>query len=228
MVNIMNQDFLKKQAALCAMQYVEDDQIIGVGTGSTVHYFIEALKEHGSAVGGCVPSSKDTEAKLREAGLPVVDVNAGLMSVYVDGADEFNQHFQLIKGGGGALTREKILAACAQTFVCIVDESKSVPVLGDFGVPVEVIPMARSLVARQIVKLGGDPVYREGVITDNGNQILDVFGLDLTAPVKIEEAINNITGVVCNGLFAKRGADIILVASEQGVRTMKDRPTQLA
>lgn len=212
---------LKQQAAQAALQYIEPNSVIGVGTGSTVHYFIEALETMKHDIQGAIPSSQETEQKLKAAGIPIAHINAGPISVYVDGADEFNDHGQLIKGGGGALTREKIIAACSDKFVCIVDESKHVKVLGEFPLAVEVIPLGRSLVARELVKLGGDPVYREDFVTDNGNQILDVYNLDLTDPIKTEEAINNITGAVCNGLFAKKGANVILMATKQGIQTFK-------
>lgn len=217
----MTQTNLKQDAALAAMKFIEPETIIGVGTGSTVAFFIDALAEIKHDIQGAVPSSKDTEEKLRAHGIPILDINAGHIPLYVDGADEYNELGQLIKGGGGALTREKIIAACAEKFVCIVDESKYHKVLGEFPLPVEVIPMARSLVAREIVKIGGDPVYREDCITDNGNIILDVYNLDLTDPTHVEKAINNITGVVCNGLFAQRGADLILVANADGVKEIK-------
>lgn len=208
---------LKKKAALAALNYVEPNTIIGIGTGSTVAYFIEALADWKHDILGTVPSSKDSEKKLRALGIPVVDINAGEIPLYVDGADEFNDYCQLIKGGGGALTREKIIAACAQKFVCIADQSKHVKVLGTFPLAVEVIPMARSYVAREILKLGGNPALRDNFTTDNGNQILDVYDLDLTNPVKMEETLNNLTGVVCNGIFAKRVADVVLMATDSEV-----------
>jgi len=215
----MNQDNLKKQVALAALSFIEDDMIIGIGTGSTVNYFIEALAAVKSKIEGVVASSKASEAKLKALKLPILDPNSVQnIPLYVDGADEATVHLQLIKGGGGALTGEKILAANSKKFVCIIDDAKLVDVLGTFPLPVEVIPMARSYVARELVKLGGDPIYREGVITDNGNIILDVYHLDMTDPTAQELAINQITGVVSNGLFAKRHADVLLVAGAAGVQ----------
>jgi ribose 5-phosphate isomerase A len=218
-----NDNELKKAVALAALKEIKPDTIIGVGTGSTVNLFIEALAAEKDKIIGAVASSVQTEKKLKEFGIPVVDVNEGIMSVYIDGADECNMHCQLIKGGGGALTREKILASIASYFVCIIDESKRVQQLGDFPLPVEVIPLARSHVARELVKLGGEPVYREHFITDNGNQILDVHNLNIMQPIALEEKINNITGVVCNGLFARRGADKVLIATKFGIETMVPR-----
>ena len=195
--------------------------IIGVGTGSTVNYFIRELALHKHRIDACVASSKATERYLREAGIPVIDLNAaGDVPIYIDGADEVNSRREMIKGGGGALTREKIIANVAQQFICMVDNAKVVQHLGRFPIAVEVIPMARSYVAREIVKLGGDPEYREGFITDNGNIILDVFNLDISLPKALEYAINMITGVVENGLFAKRVADHVLVANNDGVTTI--------
>ncbi len=214
----MDQSELKREAALAAISFIEPNSIIGVGTGSTVSYFIDALDAVKSDLIGAVPSSKDTENKLRALNIPILDIHAGPISLYVDGADEFNDAGQLIKGGGGALTREKIITYCSEKFVCIVDESKHVKILGEFPLAVEVIPMARSLAAREIVKLGGDPAYREGFTTDNGNIILDIYNLSLLEPKKMEEALNNITGVVCNGIFAKKGADVLLIASNEGVK----------
>ncbi|MCX7126039.1 MAG: ribose-5-phosphate isomerase RpiA [Gammaproteobacteria bacterium] len=213
-----NQNDLKKQVALAALKYVTSDIIVGVGTGSTVNYFIDALATIKHKIKGAIASSIETEKRLKALGIPVYDLNAvDSVPIYIDGADEFNQFKYLVKGGGGALTREKIIATAAKQFICITDESKEVTVLGQFPVAIEVIPMARGLAAREIVKLGGIPDYRAGFITDNGNIILDVHQLDLTAPVKMEETLNNITGVVCNGIFAKRCADLILVANSQGV-----------
>ena len=217
------QDELKRSVGLAALKEIEAGTIIGVGTGSTVKYFIEALVTIKHKITGTVPSSRDTEQKLKAHGIPVLDINQGPMSVYIDGADECNHHCQLIKGGGGALTREKILAAVADKFVCLIDESKRVLQLGNFPLPIEVIPLARSYVAREIVKLGGDPVYRTGFITDNGNQILDVHHLNILQPVALEQTINNITGVVCNGLFAQRGADKVLMATQYGVQAFEPR-----
>lgn len=213
-----NQNDLKKQVALAALKYVTSDIIVGVGTGSTVNYFIDALATIKHKIKGAIASSIETEKRLKALGIPVYDLNAvDSVPIYIDGADEFNQFKYLVKGGGGALTREKIIATAAKQFICITDESKEVTILGQFPVAIEVIPMARGLAAREIVKLGGIPDYRAGFITDNGNIILDVHQLDLTAPVKMEETLNNITGVVCNGIFAKRCADLILVANSQGV-----------
>lgn len=219
----MSQDELKKKAALAALNEIEEGTIIGVGTGSTTNFFIEALAPVKHKIQGAVPSSIATEQKLKSLHIPIMDINDGNISVYIDGADECNHHCQLIKGGGGALTREKILAAVAKKFVCIIDESKYKLQLGTFPLPVEVIPMARSHVARELVKLGGDPVYRDGFITDNGNHILDVHHLNIMQPVALEEKINNIVGVVTCGLFAKRGADIVHLANQTGVQSIKPR-----
>lgn len=218
----MNQDQLKKQVAEAALQYVTHDTVIGVGTGSTVNFFIDALASIKHKIEGAVSSSEASKLRLQKLGIPIVDLNSiSTLSVYIDGADEINAHLQMIKGGGAALTREKIIAAVAAQFICIADSSKKVDVLGKFPLPVEVIPMARSYVARQIVKLGGDPDYRQGVITDNGNVILDVYNLKILDPIKLEQELNNITGVVTNGLFARRGADILLLGSETGVQIFK-------
>lgn len=214
----MNKEALKQQAAKAALTYVENDTVVGVGTGSTVKYFIEFLAEIKGRIEGAVASSVATEKLLKQHNIPVLDLNSvNRVPLYVDGADEFNSYLSLIKGGGAALTREKIIATVAEKFVCIVDESKKVAVLGKFPLPVEVIPMARSYVARQLVKLGGNPEYRTGVVTDNGNAILDVYNLDISQPLALEEKINNITGVVCNGIFAHRSADVILMATESGI-----------
>lgn len=218
-----NQDALKEAAAQAALKEIPSETLIGVGTGSTVNKFIALLAKNPDLIMGAVPSSIATEQLLKQNRIPIADVNDGPLSVYIDGADECNDHCQLIKGGGGALTREKILAAIAKRFVCIIDVSKRVKQLGAFPLPVEVIPLARSYVARELVKLGGDPVYREGVVTDNGNQILDVFGLNILEPIALEQTINNITGVVCNGLFAQRSADKVLIASPQGIETLAPR-----
>jgi ribose 5-phosphate isomerase A len=214
-----NQEQLKQQAAQAALKFIQEDDIVGVGTGSTVKYFIEALSTIKSTIKGAVPSSKATEAQLKKHNILICDLNAdGPLPIYIDGADEFNAYRQLIKGGGGALTREKIIAAASKTFICIVDEGKEVEVLGKFPLPIEVIPMARAYVARELVKLGASPTYRENFITDNGNIILDVHNLDLTDPVAMERRINNITGVVTNGLFAQRGADKLLIATKAGIK----------
>lgn len=218
----MNADEKKRAVALEAIKYVEDDSIVGVGTGSTVNHFIDALESKKHLIQGAVSSSEASTERLKKLGIEVFDLNTvGNLSVYVDGADEITEHKHMIKGGGAALTREKIVAAVADTFVCIVDESKQVPILGNFPLPIEVIPMARSYVARELVKLGGDPMYRQGVVTDNGNVILDVYNLSILNPVELEEKINNIVGVVTNGLFANRGADIVLVGHDNGVTTLK-------
>ncbi|WP_113907985.1 ribose-5-phosphate isomerase RpiA [Aliidiomarina celeris] len=215
------QDQAKKQAAEAAIDYIEEGSLVGVGTGSTVNYFIDALAAIKFDIEGAVSSSDASTERLKQHGIPVYDLNGvGQLSVYVDGADEINRHLQMIKGGGGALTREKIVAACSKTFICIADHSKLVTALGAFPLPVEVVPMARSYVAREIVKLGGDPVYREGVITDNGNVILDIHNLNIEKPEALEEAINNITGVVTNGLFARRHADIALLSNGHSIRKL--------
>lgn len=217
----MDQSELKKQVAEAALDYIEYGSVIGVGSGSTVHYFIEALKKVKGKLDGAVASSEETEKRLKALSIPIVDLNsAGDLPLYVDGADEMNAAKQLIKGGGGALTREKIVAAVAKKFVCIVDQSKVVDLLGNFPIPVEVIPMARSYVARQFLKLGGNPVYREGFVTDNGNVILDVHNLKVLSPTDMESKINNIVGVVTNGIFAARPADIALISSSNGIQTL--------
>ncbi|GAA6186245.1 ribose-5-phosphate isomerase RpiA [Aliiglaciecola sp. NS0011-25] len=214
----MTQDEKKRAAAEAAIKFVTDDSVIGVGTGSTVHYFISALEKVKYKIKGAVSSSDDSTAKLKAMGIEVFDLNSvDNFDIYVDGADEITKHKHMIKGGGAALTREKIVAAVAKKFVCIIDDSKQVPVLGAFPLPVEVIPMARSFVARELVKLGGDPEYRQGVITDNGNVILDVHNLKILNPVELEKQINQIPGVVTNGLFAMRAADIVLVATDTEV-----------
>ena len=213
----MNAD-LKARVAQKALEYLDDYSIIGVGTGSTLHYFIEALATIKHRFDACVASSLATEALLRAHAIPVIDLNAvSEPLIYIDGADEVNARHEMIKGGGGALTREKIIASVAQKFVCIVDSSKVVNSLGTFPIAIEVLPMARSFVARALVKLGGDPHYRQGFITDNGNIILDVYHLDLTSVHAMESDINQITGVVENGLFAARLADVVLVSSRDGV-----------
>lgn len=218
----MTQDEMKKAVAKAAIAYIEDGTVVGVGTGSTANYFIDFLAEIKHRIEGAVASSEATRKRLASHGIPVFDLNTvDEIPVYVDGADEFDPNLCLIKGGGGAMTREKIVAAVAKKFVCIADASKKVSVLGSFPLPVEVVPMARSYVARELVKLGGDPVYREGFVTDNGNIILDVHNLQIAQPVKMEEAINNIVGVVTVGLFAKRGADVVLMGTEKGVEVIK-------
>lgn len=214
----MTQDEKKQAVALAALQYVENDAIVGVGTGSTVNYFIDALGTVADKIRGAVSSSEASSKKLQALGIEVFDLNSvDSFDIYIDGADEVTKHKHMIKGGGAALTREKIVSAVAKKFICIVDDTKQVGVLGTFPLPVEVIPMARSYVAREIVKLGGDPVYRQGVITDNGNVILDVYNLEILKPIELEKQLNNIVGVVTNGLFAARGADVVLVAGDDGV-----------
>lgn len=216
----MKTEELKQQAAEAAIKYIQDDMIVGVGTGTTVNYFIEALGKIKSKIDGAVASSVATEQLLKTQGIKVYDLtHVNAVNIYVDGADEINQHLQMIKGGGGALTREKIIAQAAKEFICIADEKKLVPVLGNFPIPVEVIPMARSLVAREIIKLGGFPMYRENFVTDNGNIILDIQHLPMTDPIHMEQAINNMVGAVCNGIFAKRTADKLLLATQSGVQT---------
>lgn len=218
----MTQDEMKKAAARAALEYIESGTIIGVGTGSTANHFIDALAEIKGKIDGAVASSNATAERLKKHGIAVLDLNAtGGLSLYVDGADESTRHLHLIKGGGGALTREKIVAAASKTFVCVADESKLVDVLGAFPLPVEVIPMARSYVAREIVKLGGEPMLRNGFTTDNGNVILDVRGLTILNPVELEEKLNNIVGVVTNGLFARRPADVLILGTAGGVKTIK-------
>ncbi len=215
----MNQDELKRLVGEAALDHVRPDSIIGVGTGSTVNCFIEALIKSGIRIEAAVSSSEATTRLLQDGGIRVVDLNqTGGLDIYIDGADEFDAHRRLIKGGGGALTREKIVAAASKTFVCIADQSKQVGVLGAFPLPLEVIPLARSLVARKMVALGGQPEWREGFTTDNGNWILDIHNLDLIDPVNMEKTINNLAGVVTCGLFAMRPADLVLVASKDGIK----------
>lgn len=217
----MTQNDLKKAVAKAAIAYVPDDCIVGVGTGSTANFFIEELARIKGRIEGAVASSEATAVRLKAAGIRVLDLNAvDDLPVYVDGADEVTRHLHMIKGGGGALTREKIVAAVAEKFVCIADESKLKDVLGGFPLPVEVIPMARSHVAREMVRLGGQPELRQGFTTDNGNLILDVHGLSIVNPVELEAAVNQIVGVVTNGLFARRGADVLLLGGANGVRTL--------
>ena len=217
----MTQDELKQAVARDAIAHVVDDAWIGVGSGSTANFFIDELAKIRHRIKGAVASSVKTAERLKSHGIPVDELNnVGPLPVYVDGADEVTEHGAMIKGGGGALTREKVVAAVGRKFVCIVDASKLVPVLGKFPLPVEVIPMARSYVARELVRLGGQPAWRMGFTTDNGNVILDVSGLSITDPVALETAINQIPGVVTVGLFARRGADVILLGTEGGVRTL--------
>lgn len=222
----MNQDALKQAVARAAVEYVQtrlhDDSVIGIGTGSTANYFIDYLAPLRRRFAGAVASSEASAQRLQQHGIEVFDLNTtGTFDMYVDGADEANHRLELIKGGGAALTREKIVAACAREFICIADASKYVERLGTFPLPVEVIPMARSYVARELVKLGGDPVYREGIVTDNGNVILDVYNFAIDAPRDIETRINLITGVVTNGLFALRPADVLLLGTPAGVQTLQ-------
>ena len=221
----MTLDQLKKQAGEAALRYIEPklerDTVLGVGTGSTVNHFIAALGDVRDRIDAAVSSSEESARRLKALGINILDLNAaGTVDLYVDGADEANHHLHLIKGGGGALTREKIIAAVAKEFICIADESKLVQVLGKFPLPVEVIPMARSYVARKISAMGGIPVYRDGFVTDNGNQILDIHKLDLRNPREVEAQLDQMTGVVCNGLFVRRPADRLLLAGEKGIRTL--------
>jgi ribose 5-phosphate isomerase A len=221
----MTQDELKQAVADAALEYVrpklENDSVLGIGTGSTANMFIDALASIKGQINATVASSEASAERLKSHGIPVYDLNSvDKVDFYIDGADESNKALQLIKGGGAALTREKIVTAVAQEFICIADESKLVETLGQFPLPVEVIPMARSHVARELVKLGGDPVYREGVVTDNGNIILDVYNFSIAQPLATEEAINNITGVVTNGLFALKPADVLLLGTGSGVNTL--------
>ena len=218
----MTQDEMKKAAAIKALEFIEDDTIVGVGTGSTVNHFIDALATIKNKITGAVSSSEESSKRLVAHGIEVFDLNnVDSLDVYIDGADEITKHMSMIKGGGAALTREKIVAAVAKKFICIADSSKQVELLGDFPLPVEVIPMARSYVARELVKLGGDPVYRQGVVTDNGNVILDVHNLSIVDPKALETNINAIVGVVTNGLFAQRGADILILGSENGAQVVQ-------
>jgi ribose 5-phosphate isomerase A len=218
----MSNEALKKRAAETAVKFVEDGMVVGVGTGSTVNYFIDALARIKDRIAGAVSSSEASAERLRAYNIPLLDLNAvGPLRLYVDGADESNRRLQLIKGGGGALTREKIIAAASGRFVCIADESKLVDVLGAFPLPVEVIPMARAHVGRELLRRGGRPVLRKHVVTDNGNLILDVFDLTITEPAKLEADLNNIAGVVTVGLFALRPADILLLSTAQGVREIR-------
>ena len=217
----MTQDELKKAVAKQAIDYVVEGEIVGVGTGSTANFFIDYLAEIKGRIEGTVASSEASKERLQSHGIPVYDLNAvDKVPVYVDGADETDPNLCLIKGGGGALTREKIIADVADKFICIADASKKVKVLGAFPLPVEVVPVARSHVARELVKLGGDPVYRDGFVTDNGNIILDVHNMQIAKPVELEAKINNIVGVVTTGLFARRRADVLLLGGENGVETI--------
>ena len=216
-----NQDELKRAVARAAIEYVPIDSIVGVGTGSTANFFIDELAGIKHKIRGAVASSEASAKRLMGHGIEVLPLNdAGDLEVYVDGADEITRHLHMIKGGGGALTREKIVAAASKKFVCVCDASKLVDVLGKFPLPIEVIPMARSSVARQLAALGGQPKLREGFTTDNGNIILDVHGLSIMNPVELESTLDHIAGVVTNGLFARRGADVLLLGTTEGVKTM--------
>ena len=218
----MTQDEMKRHAAWAALEFISKDSIVGVGTGSTVNHFIDALASIKDDIRGAVSSSEQSTAKLKQLGIAVLDLNEiSELSIYIDGADEINSQKHMIKGGGAALTREKIVAAVAKTFVCIVDSTKQVEVLGCFPLPIEVIPMASSYVSRELEKLGARPVLRQGVVTDNGNQIIDAHDLQITDPLALEQQLNNIVGVVTNGLFARRPADIVLVGSSTGTRIIK-------
>lgn len=224
----MNQDELKQAVAKAALDYISprlnSNSIIGVGTGSTANFFIDLLAGIRMDFDGAVASSEATAERLKKHNIPVYELTSvSDLEFYIDGADEVNEHLEMVKGGGGALTREKIVAAVARTFICIADESKRVATLGRFPLPVEVIPMARSHVGREIVKLGGDPVYREGVVTDNGNIIIDIHNMDLGRPIKVEERLNQIVGVVTNGLFAHRPADLLLLGTTGGVESVPRR-----
>jgi len=218
----MTQDEMKKAAAIKALDFVQEDTIVGVGTGSTVNHFIDALATMKNSIEGAVSSSEESTKRLKAHGIDVFDLNdVSEIDVYIDGADEITQNMHMIKGGGAALTREKVVAAVAKSFICICDDSKQVTLLGNFPLPVEVIPMARSYVARELVKLGGDPVYRQGVVTDNGNVILDVHNLEIIDPIALENSINSLVGVVTNGLFAQRGADVLILGTAQGAKIIK-------
>ena len=217
----MTQDEQKRAAAQSAIQYIPEGCIVGVGTGSTANYFIDELARIKHRIEGTVASSEATSRRLKAHGIKVFDLNdVDSLNVYVDGADEINRDLQMIKGGGGALTREKIVAAVAKTFICMADQSKFVQILGMFPLPVEIIPMARGHIAREIMRLGGQPVLRENFITDNGNIIMDVRGLHILHPTELEATLDQITGVVTNGLFARRGADVLLLGTDQGVQTI--------
>jgi ribose 5-phosphate isomerase A len=218
----MSSDEMKKRAAEAALHYVEENTVVGVGTGSTVNYFIDALSRIKHRVEGAVASSEATAQRLKACRIPVLDLNAaGPLPLYVDGADEVNRHLQMVKGGGGALTREKIVAAASELFVCIADQSKLVDLLGTFPLPVEVIPMARSYVGRELLKRGGQPVLRENFITDNGNLILDVYNLQILEPSRLEAEFNNIAGIVTVGLFAQRPADVLLLGTAREIQTIR-------
>ncbi len=217
----MTQDEMKRKAAEAALEYVVVDEIVGVGTGSTVNHFIDVLAEIKHKINGAVSSSEASTERMQAHGIKVYDLNdVGDLSVYIDGADESDHYLNLIKGGGGALTREKIIAGASRKFVCIADESKLVDVMGEFPLPVEVIPMARSFIARELVKLGGRPVWREGFVTDNGNDILDVHDLKIMEPVKLENELNKLPGIVTVGIFANRPADVLILGTPDGAKTV--------
>jgi len=217
----MTQDEMKKMVAMAALEHVETGTVIGIGTGSTANHFIDGLAGIKHRIDGAVASSEASAQRLAAHGIPVLDLNSvNGLSIYVDGADESNHYLHLIKGGGGALTREKIVAAASRKFVCIADGSKLVDVLGAFPLPVEVIPMARSFVARELVKRGGQPIYREGFTTDNGNDILDVHNLEIMDPVKLEQELNDLPGIVTVGIFAIRPADVLMLGTPEGVKTL--------
>lgn len=216
----MNQNTMKQEAARAALEYLEYDMIIGVGTGSTVNFFIDYLPEVKNKIKGAVASSKATETRLKALNIPIFELNDLIeLSIYIDGADEINGSLQMIKGGGGALTREKIIANASKKIICIADQTKKVEILGAFPLPIEVIPMARSYIGRELAKRGSRPVYREGFITDNGNVILDAWNFNILEPKKLEQDLNDIAGVVSNGLFALRPADLLLLGTEAGVQT---------
>ena len=218
----MHQSEKKHTAAMAALEYIEAGCLLGVGTGSTVNHFIDALPQIRNKIDVLVSSSEASTERLQKHGFEVSELSeVGDLDLYVDGADEANKHFHLVKGGGGALTREKIIAGASRKFVCIIDDSKLVGTLGKFPLPIEVIPMARSFVSRHMIKLRGQPVYREGFVTDNSNEIIDVYNLEITNPVELEERINRIPGVVTVGVFAHRGADILIIADDKEVRTLK-------
>ncbi len=218
----MTQDEMKQAVAKAAIGYIPEDTIVGVGTGSTANYFIDELAKIKNKIRGAVASSEASAKRLKGHGIEVLSLNDVIeIPVYVDGADEITKHMHMTKGGGGALTREKIVAAASKQFVCVCDQSKLVDVLGNFPLPIEVIPMARSYVARELVKLGGHPKLREGFTTDNGNIILDVYGMQIMNPVELESSLNQLTGVVTNGLFARRAADVLLLGTPEGVKTIK-------
>jgi ribose 5-phosphate isomerase A len=220
----MTQDELKHRVAKFALDYVEENSVIGVGSGSTAHFFIDYLATIKYRIEGAVASSNETEARLKAKGIPVFNLNAvPSLSVYIDGADAFTRDRLLVKGGGGALTREKILASASSRFICMVDETKQVNVLGEFPIAIEVIPMARSFIGREIVKLGGSPVYRQNFITNNGNIILDVYNWIIAEPIKLEKQLNNLPGVVSNGIFADHPADVLLISASTGISVLEDK-----